>query len=179
MKGNKYALGRTPHNKLPIPLKQKLKDLYKIENRDAREIAEIYGTNMNTVLHWLKYYNIERRSSLYGYNQKIFCRAGHRVDSVGERKIADFLFENGIIYVHNKVISKKDKILKRYDFFLPDFDIYIEYLGLKGKDFYDKKTEEKIKIYNDFALNVIWISPGENIQKRLNFLNIHPLSDFS
>src|SRR3989344_3101571 len=103
---NKFGFkkGQIPHNKIKLPPESEMRSLYEKEMKDAREIAEIYGSNMNTILRWLNYYKIKKRKSLYGCSDKIICKAGHKVDSIGERKIADFLLKNGISYFHNKTI---------------------------------------------------------------------------
>lgn len=60
-----------------------------------------------------------------------------KVKSYGEMDIANFLFENGVkyIYEHPYKIDTRDKEHGQYypDFYLPDYDIYIEYFGVNRK----------------------------------------------
>lgn len=59
------------------------------------------------------------------------------VKSYGEMDIANFLFQNGIsyIYEHPYKESKDSDDNRSYkpDFYLPDYDIYIEYFGINRK----------------------------------------------
>lgn len=62
---------------------------------------------------------------------------GEKVKSYGEMDIANFLFENGIkyIYEHPYKIDTNDEEYGQYfpDFYLPEYDIYIEYFGVNRK----------------------------------------------
>lgn len=62
---------------------------------------------------------------------------GEKVKSYGEIDIANFLFENGIkyIYEHTYKIDTRDEEYGQYypDFYLPEYDIYIEYFGVDRK----------------------------------------------
>lgn len=59
---------------------------------------------------------------------------GERVKSYGEMDIANFLFKNGIKYEYEKeyeVDTRTEEHAQYYpDFYLPDYDIYIEYFGI-------------------------------------------------
>lgn len=62
---------------------------------------------------------------------------GEKVKSYGEMDIANFLFENGVkyIYEHPYKIDTRDEEYGQYhpDFYLPGYDIYIEYFGVNRK----------------------------------------------
>lgn len=59
---------------------------------------------------------------------------GEKVKSYGEMDIANFLFENGIKYLYEpsyKIDTRDEKYGQYYpDFYLPEYDIYIEYFGV-------------------------------------------------
>lgn len=59
---------------------------------------------------------------------------GERVKSYGEMDIANFLFQNGIEYVYEKsyFIDTRTKDFNQYypDFYLPKYNLYIEYFGI-------------------------------------------------
>lgn len=63
---------------------------------------------------------------------------GERVKSIEEVLIANFLFLNGVNYFYEKEypFSTGDRYRKRYrpDFYLPDYDIYLEHFGV-NEDF--------------------------------------------
>ena len=58
-----------------------------------------------------------------------------KVKSYGELKIANFLFQNGINYIYEapyKIDTRTEEYGQYYpDFYLPDYDIYLEYFGIK------------------------------------------------
>lgn len=62
---------------------------------------------------------------------------GERVKSYGELNIANFLFENGVKYIYERQykMDTRDEEYGQYypDFYLPDYDIYIEYFGVNRK----------------------------------------------
>lgn len=107
------------------------------------------------------------------------CRA-----SKGEREIALFLSQNNIVFVTQKTFTdcKGTTSLLRFDFFLPDFNLCIEYDGLQHfkpvdifggkKTFTTQKKHDTIKTQfcNDHDISLIRIAYNENIQHKLNLL---------
>lgn len=70
---------------------------------------------------------------------------GETVKSIGERRIADFFKRNNINYVYEKEAKGKFLLFFEYkisspDFYLPDYDVYVEYWGLVNAD--DRWTRE-------------------------------------
>ena len=92
----------------------------------------------------------------YG-NLTIECDDGRKVRSRAEALISNFLYNNKIRSVYEKTIYYKedgeDKTLHP-DFYLPDFEIYIEYNEIKKKS-YLKSKEYTQKIYDQLKLKVI------------------------
>lgn len=81
----------------------------------------------------------------------IKCKDGHIVKSRSEKEIDDFFFIHKIKHIYEK------KILGMMcDWYLIDFDIYVEFAGLNNQD-YATRMEKKIKRYNQFGLRVIKI----------------------
>ncbi len=80
---------------------------------------------------------------------KLKTKRGDNVQSRGEVIIADFLYDNNIKYIYDKPtrFSFFQPTSIRPDFYLPEYDIYIEYWGMRGNKNYDQKTEWKQKIY--------------------------------
>lgn len=79
---------------------------------------------------------------------------GHYVRSKAEVLIDDWLFHNKIFHITEKRIPGHDEIY--CDFYLPDYDAYIEYWGLNNKEYLDKK-EWKKNIYKNQRLRLIEI----------------------
>lgn len=92
----------------------------------------------------------------YG-NLTIECDDGRKVRSRAEALISNFFYNNKIRSVYEKTVYYKedgeDKTLHP-DFYLPDYDIYIEYNGIKKKSYLKSKGYTQ-KIYNQLGLNVI------------------------
>lgn len=68
------------------------------------------------------------------------CEDGHKVKSNFERNVCNWLHKNNIKHEYEPRIS--DKRWFKADFKVGRF--YIEILGLKGVDFYDKRFDEKL-----------------------------------
>lgn len=92
----------------------------------------------------------------YG-NLTIECDDGRRVRSRAEALISNFFYNNKIRSVYEKTVyyeeDGEDKTLHP-DFYLPDYDIYIEYNEIKKKS-YLKNKEYTQKIYDRLGLKVI------------------------
>jgi len=109
----------------------------------------------------LVYYNVKKlikkneKSRKEDSTSKFKTLDGHIVRSKGELIIDNYLYILGF----NHIYEKKIKILKnqvKCDWYLPDYDIYIEYWGFHGKK-YLKRKKEKIKLYKKAKLNLISI----------------------
>lgn len=75
------------------------------------------------------------------------CKDGHYVRSKSEREIDDFFFDNRIFHIYEA--EYKDSITGHDflpDFYLPDFNLYLEYFGLNTKEYLDK-AQSKINMY--------------------------------
>lgn len=91
-------------------------------------------------------------------NSPIITIDGRVVKSYGEMEIANYLFSNNIKYEYEKdyKINTKTNEYKQYqpDFYLPDYDIYIEYFGIDRNknvpDYFESKHGKSPKEeYND------------------------------
>jgi hypothetical protein len=94
---------------------------------------------------------------------------GEEVKSHGEQKIADFLADNGIRYEYERPIEVgiwifTDK-LSRPDFYLPDYDVYIEYWGMvdvadeRKRREYVRAMRWKMAKYHEYRIKFISIYP--------------------
>ena len=75
-----------------------------------------------------KYYASTSGSRRIGKN-KLDTFSGERVKSVEELMIANFLFLNGVNYEYEKPYPHGDHMY-RPDFYLPDYDIWLEHFGI-------------------------------------------------
>jgi hypothetical protein len=76
----------------------------------------------------------------------IRAKDGTFVQSDGERKIAEFLARHGVAYRYDERVRIIDGYAIRPDFYLPEFDLYIEYWGMDTTD-YKIGMLKKLKLY--------------------------------
>ncbi|MDW8344025.1 MAG: hypothetical protein RMM51_05990 [Verrucomicrobiae bacterium] len=94
---------------------------------------------------------------------------GEEVKSHAEQKIADYLSRNGIRYEYERPIEVGiwifNEELCKPDFYLPDYDVYIEYWGMKDvEDGYKRRDYRanmawKMKQYERYDIKLISIYP--------------------
>ena len=98
----------------------------------------------------------------YG-NLQYKCDDGRRVRSKSEKIISDFLFKYGIRTIYEKTVfyypNNEETIELHPDFYLPDYDCYIEHNGIDTKSYKANKTKTE-EMYR--ALNYKVIITTEN-----------------
>lgn len=84
---------------------------------------------------------------------------GITVKSLKEKTIADYLFRHGVSYKYEKVVidPASNKPVAKPDFYLPDFDIYIEYWGRLDDEKYSFDMRRKKQIYKKLNCKLISI----------------------
>ena len=97
---------------------------------------------------------------------KIITQDGHRVRSLGEKTIDDWLYMNKIVHAYERpfVTAHGDLIP---DFYIPagvrqgSHAVYIEYWGMEGKAEYDDRKKKKLEIYeaNNLLGQLIELNP--------------------
>lgn len=83
------------------------------------------------------------------------CIDGHIVRSKAELIIDNYLYNHNIAHEYEKKIKIHGNSIL-YDWYLPEFEVFIEYWGYYGKN-YMKRKEEKIRLYKKGKLNLISI----------------------
>src|SRR3989344_5753867 len=87
-------------------------------------------------------------------NLKFMTKAGHGVQSEGERIIANRLYECGIDYIYDSLIEINGEWI-RPDFMLPGLnDLIIEYKGMDNPG-YNEKFERKLMILAAAGMRVM------------------------
>jgi hypothetical protein len=99
-------------------------------------------------------------------NKTISTADGRLVQSDGERIIADFLMQRDIAYRYDERLQIIDGYAIRPDFYLPEFDVYIEYWGMDTAD-YKIGMLKKQKLYQQQGKRLI----------SLHFRDKHRLSE--
>ena len=82
---------------------------------------------------------------------------GTAVQSIGEKRIAEFLEREGIAFIYDERFRIAEGDLIRPDFYLPEFDLYIEYFGMDTPD-YLARAEKKRILYQRVGKKLISLS---------------------
>jgi ABC-type glycerol-3-phosphate transport system permease component len=118
------------------------------------------------VLVWIFLISLKPKKE-YGV-QSVTLR-GETVKSIGERRIADYFERNNIRYVYEQEAKGKSLFfsykISNPDFYLPDYDVYVEYWGLVNADDnwtrtkYVRNMKRKMAIYYRHNIKFISIYP--------------------
>lgn len=79
------------------------------------------------------------------------------VQSQGERRIGDWLAQHGIAYQYDERIMIARDTRIRPDFYLPEFDLYIEYWGMDTPEYVENMRRKRI-LYQQARKKLISIS---------------------
>lgn len=82
------------------------------------------------------------------------------VQSQGEKRIGDWLAAMRIRYIYDERYRIVADAALRPDFYLPEFDIYIEYWGMETKDYLERKREKQF-LYQRAAKRLISLGPED------------------
>lgn len=82
---------------------------------------------------------------------------GTAVQSQGEKRIAEFLESEGIAFVYDARYRVTGADLIRPDFYLPEFDVYIEYFGMNTPKYNEKRRRKEI-LYQRTGKRLISVS---------------------
>lgn len=99
---------------------------------------------------------------------------GVAVQSIGEKRIADWLASHGIKYEYDERFRVVEDTVIRPDFYLREFDLYIEYWGM-NTDKYNANRRKKLDLYQREGRKLISLSfeddhhLEERLQERLSF----------
>ena len=93
-------------------------------------------------------------------NKNIRAKDGTFVQSDGERKICEWLSANNIKYRYDERFRIIDGMAIRPDFYLPEFDLYIEYWGMDTAD-YKIGMLKKEKLYQQEEKKLISLYPDD------------------
>ncbi len=122
-----------------------LKKILKFESYYAD--VELFIDEFEDKNKYLDYFNQDNlydletlKSCIEKHEKKKLTVKYEKVKSLAEAQIANFLFLNGIEYEYEKIypfeiINETGKIISmRPDFYLPEYDLYIEHFGVTGTD---------------------------------------------
>jgi hypothetical protein len=79
---------------------------------------------------------------------------GELVRSLSEKYVADFFFTHRVAYEYEKNIFLDGKEMKP-DFYLPTYDLYVEFWGMLERSSYFDSFKWKVEMYNKHRINFI------------------------
>ena len=106
---------------------------------------------------YLKRRNFDTKVEL---NKTIRTKDGTLVQSDGERKIGEWLSQNNMTYRYDERFRIIEGMAIRPDFYLPEFDVYIEYWGMDTAD-YKIGMLKKQKLYQQEGKKLISLYPND------------------
>jgi DNA helicase-4 len=83
-------------------------------------------------------------------------KSGVTVRSKSEIKCADFLHKHNIRFQYEPLILLDNRKF-RPDFYLPDYNLFIEICGYDHMPHYRNRVDEKKRIYEKYNLNAVFI----------------------
>lgn len=100
----------------------------------------------------------EKKEVLDYSNREIQTKRGEIVKSYGEKEIADYLYWLGVDYKYEHKYQRKDGGISEPDFYLPEFNVYIEYFGMmKYSKKYRFEMHLKFETFEKEGMKVIKI----------------------
>lgn len=101
--------------------------------------------------------------------KKIRAKDGTWVQSEGERMVAEILDAKNIRYRYDERFRILDGYAIRPDFYLPEFDVYIEYWGMDTAD-YKIGMLRKQQLYQQQGKKLVSLYPGDKPRLRETLL---------
>ena len=90
------------------------------------------------------------------FEAKLETSSGAKVRSRYEKRCAEFLHSKQIRFIYEPLILL-DERQYRPDFYLPDYDLFLEICGYGHMPYYNDRTAHKMRIYHKHSLQVIFI----------------------
>ena len=90
------------------------------------------------------------------FEPKLETSSGTKVRSSYEKRCAEFLYSKQIRFIYEPLIIL-DERQYRPDFYLPDYNLFLEICGYGHMPYYNDRTAHKMKIYHKHNLQAIFI----------------------
>ncbi|MDO8264686.1 MAG: hypothetical protein Q7T21_15900 [Gallionella sp.] len=94
---------------------------------------------------------------------------GHMVRSRGEAMIDALFYEKRIVHAYERLVPVEQTMY--CDFFLPEYDLYIEFWGMESNPKYKARKEKKLEIYRQNKLRLVEVK-DEHINNLEDYLMI-------
>lgn len=109
----------------------------------------------------------EEKSFRQKFQATIRTKSGHFVRSRAEQIIADYLFGAFVPFAYERKLPIDEEVY--CDFYIPRYNIYIEFWGLENDEKYKKRKAIKQEIYKKYSFNLIEIN-DEKLKNLDDFL---------
>lgn len=137
---------------------------YAVEKAKLLTKLDNYKNFMQVIENLLSEYCIEEPKIFYQKYESIYvCEDGHKVKSKIEREIDNYLYRQGIIHSYEPQYKSLDGKVYYPDFYLPNYNLYIEYFGRRDLE-YVEKANRKIANYNqDKNINFEYLTYQDDV----------------
>jgi len=143
---------------------EKLRQYLKIKGlRIAFKITE--QNEEHIYREMMKEYSFELPKNSKSFGQKCYYN-GIMFRSLGEAEIAKFLDKEGVYFLYERRYPIKETRYL-YDFYLPKYDLYVEYYGLSLYGPYKERMEKKKKELLDNNIKCVFSDDVEKLKEYL------------
>jgi len=83
-------------------------------------------------------------------------------ESAGEDLIADFLEENAITFKRYPIVpnlTEDNKLYREADFYLPEYKVYVEFLGQWNNPEHQSRYRQKMAVYSKHKIACVYLWP--------------------
>lgn len=137
-----------------------------------KAVGELLSAELAPTLHMQSAsMNEDAADKSEGFREKfppaIRASDGHMVRSRGEAMIDGLLYENRIVHAYERLVPIEQAMY--CDFFLPEYNLYIEFWGMESNPKYKARKERKLDLYRQNGLKLIEIK-DEHINNLEDYL---------
>jgi len=110
-----------------------------------------------------------KHSKILEEDMQFKTKSGHLVRSKAEKMIANFIFENDLIFQYNMAVTWADKDDFNATFYIPKLDLYLEHFKFNNVKNYEKLIKSKIRQYDKNKKKLIYTTSDDerNIEEAL------------
>jgi len=110
-----------------------------------------------------------RHSRIVDKDMQFKTKTGHLVRNKAEKMIADFIYENNLIFQYNIVVTWADKDDFTATFYVPSLDLYLEHFKFNNVKGHEKLMRSKVRQYEKNKKKLVYTTSEDerNIEEAL------------
>lgn len=142
-------------------------DDYQCTIKELRDILlDEHGITItkSTLQRRMKKLRLKPYGKPFGAGMWTFCSDGHSVTSYEEYRIDEHFTE---LQVEHLIQYRVRGTPYTLDFWLPEYKVGVEVLGVEGNPKYNRRTQEKRAVYSLLNIPVVFILPTEPLDSRI------------